>query len=218
MEDRRDPEVQTAPPSNPSETGLDGLEDEPELQARLKALCDEGAELWDRFDAEVRQHVFHPFVAADYPAVLKTLVSLRAPGLGFLEWGSATGVITIMADLLGFDAYGIEIDRDLVHQARDLARRTGSGASFAAGSFLPTGYRWTDGGGDGRLGTIADSGSAYGELGMSLHEFDLVFGYPWDGEKAMMLDLMKAHGRGGARFLLPTPSGVEIYRDGKSAA
>lgn len=196
--------------------GLSALD--PELRSRLIALCDEGWDLWARFDTEVRQQRFHPFVAADYPVVLEALVALRSPGLRFLEWGSATGVVTIMADLLGFDAYGIEIDEELVGQARELARRTNSNATFTAGSFVPAGYQWRDRGGDGRLGTIADGESGYLQLGMALSEFDIVFGYPWTGEAAVMLDLMKVHGRRGGRLLVHTEHGVNVYSGGRLAA
>jgi hypothetical protein len=127
---------------------------DPALRARIDALLDEGRDIWDRFDMEVRQKDFHPFVPADYDSVLRTLVSLRAPGLRFLEWGSATGIITIVADMLGYDACGIELDARLVDVARELARKHGSGARFAAGSFLPSAYRYRPRHGDGRLGTI----------------------------------------------------------------
>jgi len=199
---------------DPPEPRIGGAELGPELRARLQALCEEGWSLWERFDIQVRQHAFHPFVAADYPAVLEAMIPLRGPGLKFLEWGSATGVITIMADLLGFDAYGIEIDRDLVDQARDLARRTGSKARFTVGSFLPTGYRWRHRG-DERLGTIGSGDSGYLALGMPLEDFDLVFGYPWAGEEPMMHDLMRVHGRPDARFLVHTADGVKAYRGGR---
>lgn len=165
----------------------------------------------------MRQHEFHPFVAADYEVVQDALLRLRTPGLRFLEWGSATGVITIMADLLGFDAYGIELDPELVDKARHLARGAGSRARFTAGSFLPTGYRWRDRRGDGRMGTIGRGESGYLQLGLPLDEFDVVFAYPWAGEEAMMLDLMRAHGRPGARLLLHTTSGVDVYTDGRAA-
>jgi len=190
----------------------------PELRSRLRRLCEEGRDLRDRFAADVRKHGFHPFVAADYEAVLAALVSVRAPGLSFLEWGSATGVITIMADLLGFDAYGIEIDGDLVERARCLARRTGSGATFSTGSFLPEGYTWTDPDGDHRLGTIGRAESGYPELGRSLEDFDVVFGYPWAGEEPMMLHLMRTHGGAGTRLLVHGADGVTVYRDGRRAA
>jgi hypothetical protein len=207
-------DAETEEESDPSDPRPGSGELDPELRARLTALCEEGWDLWERFDVQVRQHAFHPFVAADYPRVMEVLVGLRGPGLRFLEWGSATGVITIMADLLGFDAYGIEIDRDLVDQARDLARKTGSKACFTVGSFLPTGYQWRDRG-DSRLGTIGHGDSGYLKLGKPLEDFDVVFGYPWAGEEPMMHDLMKVHGRADARFLLHTGSGVTVYRGGR---
>lgn len=175
---------------------------DPALRSRLSALVEEGRDFWDRFDHEVRQENWHPFVPADYDAVLEMLLPLRAPGLRFLEWGSATGVITIMADLLGFEAYGIELDPALVETARELAARHGSGARFAAGSFLPTGYRYRPPTGDGRIGTIGDGPSAYPMLGHPLEDFDVVFAYPWGGEEAMMHDLMRCYGGRGAKLLL----------------
>lgn len=188
-----------------------------ELRARISALCEEGWEIWRRFDTEVRQREWHPFVPADYDAVLDALVAVRAPGLRFLEWGSATGIITIMADLLGFEAYGIELDPDLVRISRELAERYGSGARFVAGSFIPSGYRYRPRNGDGRVGTLGDGESGYPGLGHPLDDFDLVFGYPWHGEEAVMLDLMRAYGARGARLLLHggEKPGVRVFRDGK---
>ncbi|HKO16603.1 MAG TPA: hypothetical protein VJU87_10205 [Gemmatimonadaceae bacterium] len=186
------------------------------LRARLDALIEEGWELWSRFDTEVRRRHWHPFVAADYERVLRSLVPLRAPGQRFLEWGSATGVITIMADLLGFEACGIEIDAALADMARGLARRHRSGARFATGSFLPAGYRWRPSTGDGRLGTIGDAPSAYPALGHPLDDFDVVYGYPWIGEEPMMLDLMRSYGRPGARLLLHGTDDVQLHSAGRA--
>jgi len=201
--------MSTNTPSPPGEL-------DPALRARLAELADEGWEIWRRFDEEVRQDHFHPFVPADYDGVLRTLLALRRPGLRFLEWGSATGVIAIMADLLGYEAYGIELDPGLVDIARGLAERYDSRARFAAGSFLPAGYRWRPPSGDGRTGTIGDGPSAYPELGHPLEDFDVVYGFPWDGEQGMMLDLMQRYGGRGARLLLNGgPDGMQVYRNGR---
>lgn len=196
-------------------TTWESTQPDPALRSRLNALLDEGWEIWDRFDREVRQRNWHPFVAADYGKVLDVLLSLRAPGLRFLEWGSATGVVTIMADLLGFEAYGIELDPGLVDIARGLAERHHSRARFAAGSFLPAGYRWRPSTGDGRLGTIGDGASAYPELEHPLDDFDLVYAYPWGGEEPMMLDLMRSYGGPEARLLLHGDEGVRVYSGGR---
>ncbi len=188
----------------------------PELEARLDALREAGWALFDQFDHEVRDQRWHPFVAANYEAVLDALIAQRAPGLKFLEWGSATGVITIMADLLGYEAYGIELDGSLVDTARALAARFESKATFVAGSFLPEGYQWKPKDGDGRLGTIGQGRSGYLQLGKPLDEFDVVFGYPWAGEEAMMHDLMRCYGGRDARLMIHgTDRGMEIYREGK---
>lgn len=187
---------------------------DPALLASFEELFEEGWERWARFDREVRQHSFHPFVPADYHVVLDALVAHAAPGLKFLEWGSAMGVITIMADLLGFEACGIELDDQLVLQARELARSKASGARFATGSFLPTGYRYGRQSGDGRLGTIGDGPSGYLQLGIPLDDFDVVFGYPWSGEEPVLLDLMSEYGRPDALLLIYSDR-VTAYRGGR---
>jgi hypothetical protein len=88
------------------------------------------------------------------------------------------------------------------------------GARFAAGSFLPAGYRWRPNGGDARLGTIGEGESGYLQLEHPLDDFDLVYGFPWDGEEPMMRDLMRQYGARGARLLLNgVDPGVRVFRD-----
>jgi hypothetical protein len=189
---------------------------DPNLLAPLEELFEEGWDRWERFDREVRQHDFHPFVPADYQVVLEALVAHSGRGLKFLEWGSALGIITILADMLGFEAYGIELDEQLVRQARELARRKASAARFAAGSFLPSGYRWERRSGDRRLGTIGHGPSGYLQLGIPLDEFDVVFAYPWSGEEPILLDLMSEYGRPDALLLMYSGNeGVTTYRGGR---
>jgi hypothetical protein len=196
---------------HPPPAGLD-----PALRATLVEIGEQGWEIWAQFDRNIRQHRWHPFVPADYERVLEALLVLRAPGLRFLEWGSATGVITIMADLLGYEAYGIELDEDLVAVSVEMAARYGSDARFVAGSFLPAGYAWSPKDGDGRLGTVGEGTSGYLRLGHPLDDFDLVYAFPWGGEEAMMHDLMRRYGGTGSRLLLNRVSGdVELFRRGK---
>jgi hypothetical protein len=189
------------------------------LQARLDGLCEEGDEMATRFENDVRSKQWHPFKPAKYRVVLQALIKYRGPNIRFLEWGSATGVITIMADLLGYEACGIELDASLVEVSRELAERNQSKARFAAGSFLPTGYRWEPESGDGRLGTIGEGMAGYDELGIDLKEFDVVFGFPWDGEDDMMLDLMTECGGTEARLLVNMANrGIYEYRGGQRQA
>jgi hypothetical protein len=188
----------------------------PATRARVAELSEVGWEIWSRFDEEVRSRDWHPFVPADYDHVVDALVALWRPGLRFLEWGSATGVITIAADLIGYEACGIELDPDLVDTARELADRFGSDATFAPASFLPAGYVWRPSHGDGRIGTIGQGESGYPILGHPLEDFDVVYGYPWPGEEPMMHDLMRCYGGRGARLIVNGGAErVRIFRDGR---
>src|SRR5690606_29165444 len=113
---------------------------------------------------------------------------------------------------------GIELDPRLVAIARELAARYDSGARFATGSFLPAGYVWRSESGDDRLGTIGTGEPGYAELGRSLDDFDLVFGYPWVGEEPVMLDIMRRCARPGARLLVPgSDRHIRIHRFGDEA-
>jgi hypothetical protein len=189
------------------------------LERRLDALCADGWEIWREFDDTFRSRHFHPFVPADYEVARDLLSSLRVPGRRFLEWGSATGIIAIMADMMGFESYGIEIDASLVATACEVASRHRSAARFVVGSFLPAGYRFRGRDGDRRTGTIADGPSGYVELGRALEDFDVVFGYPWGGEEAVMLDVMKRYGRSDAQLLLyDSDNSVRLYRGGHLTA
>ena len=153
-------------------------------------------------------------MAADYDAVQAALLAHRSPGARFLEWGSATGVITIMADMMDFSAHGIELDASLVTTARSLAARFDSRAQFVTGSFLPTGYKRLGGANDSD--TIGDGPSGYLQLGRALDDFDVVFGYPWDHDAPLMHDLMRQYGRPDALLLLnDTEIGVRAFRGGR---
>ncbi len=189
------------------------------LRARLRALCEAGWEFFERFDLTVRERGFHPFIASEYEVVQEALLAHRAPGVRFIELGSASGVITIMADLLGYEACGIEIDHSLVATARDMAQRFDSRARFVAGSFFPAGYSYRAADGEVRTGTLGEGTSGYLELGLALDDFDVVFGYPWGGEEPVLLDLMKHYGSPDALLLLHgVNDGVKAYRSGKQVA
>lgn len=190
------------------------VEPDPEVRERLVALYEAGHAASERFRAGAQPNDFHPFIPADWQRVEQCLLSVRQPGLRFLEWGSGTGVITIMASLLGFEAYGIEIDADLVGLARELARDVDSPARFAAGSLFPAGYRWRSSTGDWRLGTLGQGRPGYAELGVPLEGFDLVFAYPWSGEEPIMEDLIARRGGKGARLLMYGTHGVRVIEGG----
>lgn len=78
---------------------------------RVQRLIDAAGERAPRVD-------WFDFVASNYPVVY-TLLSALQRGR-FCEWGSGLGVVTGMAEMLGFDAFGVEIHEPLVQQSREL--------------------------------------------------------------------------------------------------
>jgi hypothetical protein len=58
------------------------------------------------------------FVPSDYDFVWRMLAAL--PPCRFCEWGSGFGIITGLAEMLGFEACGIEFDEGLATASRTL--------------------------------------------------------------------------------------------------
>jgi hypothetical protein len=112
-----------------------------------------------------------------------------APGDLLCEWGSGFGVVACLAAMLDFDACGVEIESDLVDEARRLADDFGLPVELACGSFIPQGgsacldeaeaFAWlvTEGGGMGE------------ELEIDLEDVAVVFCYPWPDEERLVGDL-----------------------------
>jgi hypothetical protein len=103
-----------------------------------------------------RARAFHPFVAATTRSCVRRCAGSRRPDAGSSSGGRPSGVITIMADLLGFDACGIELDPTGGH---GLGRSRPATARAPASSPAAFFRRGTDGGagdGDSRTGTIGD--------------------------------------------------------------
>ena len=169
-----------------------------ELLPGLAGLFTEAKQIWDENE---RDFHFRDFIAADYERVYQALSLLREHAYTFLEWGSGLGVITCAAARLGYSAYGIEIDPKLVRNAQALAKKYDADAEFAFGSFIPDQYEWSAEFDDEFFRTVLDDHDAYGELDMDLEDFDLVYGYPWPGERLFFLDIMQRLGRRGALFM-----------------
>ena len=135
------------------------------------------------------------FVSCDFEPVYTALRSIRTTNLAagnvFCEWGSGFGVIASLANSLGFESYGIEIEGPLVDHARTLAQEFDHRVEFVHGSFVPAGCEhiveravqsdvfW--------LNTEADD--AYDSLEMDADDFDVVFAYPWPGEDDVITNL-----------------------------
>ena len=167
-------------------------ESDRKLLAEFSDLWAEAEDLWDRNQDAPS---FHGYVSADYLAVYASLAELRGRAFTFLEWGSGLGVVTIMANRMGFEAYGIEAELSLLNYAEKLAQVYGPGACFAQGSFIPDEFVWnpTQGGDVSR--TLIDAASAYDDLDIELRDIDLVYAYPWPDEHHFYHNIMREFGR-----------------------
>ena len=121
--------------------------------------------------------------------------------LGLVGHVPFTQMSPILADMLGYEACGIEIDPWLVQRSIQLAEQFGSRATFAEGSFVPEAYQHdVEHLADDRI-TITEGASAFAELGLELDDFDLVFAYPWPGEEDWLHTMVRGHARPGAILL-----------------
>jgi hypothetical protein len=130
-------------------------------------------------------------------------------GRVYCEWGSGLGLGTCMAAMLGYEAYGIEIEPSLVHLARELAEESGIDVRILEGSYIPDGFESYGGmggeelvrpehflGGDGTFYAPTYEGMPY-----ATDEIDLFFVYPWPTEQEFMLEMFDALAAEGTIFL-----------------
>ncbi len=162
-------------------------------------LLNEFADLWSDAEKLWDQHQespgFHAYVSADYSAIFTALQQLRNSAVTVLEWGSGLGIATIMASRMGFEAYGIEAEQELLEHSDRLANAYGSTATFAQGSFVPDEFRHQSETHHEQKKTIIDLADAYGKLGLKLDHFDLVYSYPWPNEIDLYKRIMQIHGK-----------------------
>src|SRR6266566_9914702 len=129
--------------------------------ARLIATCSRG---WERFFADHADHQaprFVPSVPERVFAVLEEVTTRHLPpNRVFCEWGSGFGTATCLAALLGYEAYGLEIDEELVRLSRAIARRRGIPVTMLCTSLFPEGYA-VSAGGDGAALVTPESVSAH---------------------------------------------------------
>jgi hypothetical protein len=115
--------------------------------------------------------------------------------------------------LLGYEAYGLEIDEELVRLSRAIARRLGIPVTMLCTSFLPAGYAVSAGGDGAALVTPAsvrahpDTAEAqqplrYDGMDIAIADIGLFFAYPWPEERALMRQLFEAVARVGALLVV----------------
>ncbi|MFT4541801.1 MAG: hypothetical protein ACI841_002842 [Planctomycetota bacterium] len=172
----------------------------------LQDLIHAGDDAWHDFRAQAGGQ-YHHFVPSDHLGAYDYLCRLRSRADSFVELGAGVGVVTIMADLLGFDAYGIEIESALVDRALEIAARFESSATFAEGTFVAADYQNEIQHLSGDFFTPTEGPDAFAEIGLDLSDFDLVFAYPWPGEEDWLMDLVRSHARASTLLLTYHPDG-----------
>ena len=169
-----------------------------EIPAEIQDLWKQVDDIWEQHQALPD---FESYASADFEAVYESLSKLDPKGRTFLELGSGLGVVTIMASRLGFKAYGIDAKAGLVDYSRDFANEFAPNARFGVGSFIPDAFEWDPGNGDEAVRTFIDVPDAYGQLDMSLCDFDLIYAYPWPTEHDLYNNFLGQFARRGAQFL-----------------
>ncbi len=184
-----------------------------ELLSSFKLLWAEADAIWE---ANGNAPAYALYVSADYMAIFEKLCELRGRVETILEWGSGLGVVTIMANRLGFDAYGIEAEADLVKLAEGLATKYSATPRFAIGSFIPAEFEEDFGAGEEFGRTLTNLVPAYEELDMELRDFDLVYAFPWPDEHGIYRSIMKRHANRNALYMrYDAREGLSLTRVGK---
>jgi hypothetical protein len=169
------------------------------LPGDVRAFLGEAERRIERFQRDCRVPAFVPSDFAGAYAVLRALAEAgAAPGSLFCEWGSGFGVVAGLAALLDFDAHGIEIEPELVDEARRLAADFSLPVEFVSGSFIPAGK----GAGlpkEGRFAWLTTrTGGAEEEWGLGPADFDVIFAFPWPDEEDVISTLFHRHAAAGA--------------------
>jgi len=198
-----------------------------ELTERWSALPDEVAVFLAEADLRISEfgnqpdNCVHGFVPCDFVALyhaLRNITNRRlTAGDDFCEWGSGFGVVAALAAMLGMDAVGIEIDRDLCDAADELARDFGVAVEFINGSFIPRGAdalidrAYVDF--DGAMALDSRTDDTYDQLDLEICDFDLIFAFPWPNDEILTAELFDRFAADGALLLTyHETNGVRLRR------
>ena len=163
-----------------------------------------------RYHRRYRNSAFVPSNFGGAYGILQHLAAqAAAAGTLFCEWGSGFGVVTCLAAFLEFDAYGIEVDSNLVRASRRLAADFDLPVEFAQGSFIPAGDRILMQAAGSFAWLTTTEAPAHEELGLATEDFGIIFAYPWPDEERALGQLFERHAGAGA--LLVTHHGGEDF-------
>jgi len=190
--------------------------DLPETASSLIAEADRRIDEFFETERNKRYPRFIPsdsrlhYIALDY--ITRNDLTL---GPVYCEWGSGFGVGTCLASLLGYDAWGIEIEPELVEISLSLSDHRGIPIEIVCGDYIPEGFGSYEGVGgevllepDSFAGTDSDLGiPAYDGMDIPLDEVDLFYVYPWPGQQEFMIRMFDAVAGEGAILLINLENG-----------
>ncbi len=172
---------------------------------RIEAFQD----CWDRPQIE-------QFVAADFRHLYQALSWIRDTqvliGNRFVEWGCGFAVVASIASQLGFDAIGIEAERELLREGEQTVGLWRQPVELVHGNFLPHGAESLAE--DSTLPSLGHNvRCAYDQIGLELDDFALIYAYPWPGEDDFHEAVFDRFAAPGALLLLFCgPNDLRLWR------
>ena len=197
-----------------------------EVSPEIATMLAEAEQRLDHFFEVGLGRRYPRYLPSEAEKVYRAIIALKESGVlrgnTFCEWGSGFGIATCMASLIGFKAYGIELEEGLVELSTQLAQDLGIPVEILCTSYLPEGYEECQGQGGKDLlppqattsgGVPIDTTPTYD--GLDPDDVDLFFAYPWPGQEEFMMDLFSEVATEDAVFLIYHFDGtVTAYRHG----
>lgn len=165
------------------------------IPVHLSALVTDAMAASAAFDRQTGSDRIPDLVTSSPEIIWGFLTEMRrlVPDCGqtFCEWGSGLGIVTCLADALGWTAHGLEIEPRLIATAKQLAAKHNRSVQFDVSSYKQDGLF------EGKIDPAdLDTGKGFGLL-----DFDVIYGYLWNAEYQAVTQLVSDHGRPGTLFL-----------------
>lgn len=184
------------------------------LPAKASAYLAEANRRIDRLFESGRNKRIPRFIPSDAIAIYNALDFITSEdfplGRVYCEWGSGYGIGSCFAALLGYEAYGIEIEAELATASEELANDFGINIQIINSDYMPEGFECGNGIGGAELVRSEQQVFGYGNgdevaryegMDHGLDEVDLFFIYPWPGEQEFVQEFFHAVAADGAILL-----------------
>lgn len=184
--------------------------------ARVAIAADRAA---TRYFSEVRTPTKR-FVPSRLDDIAEALRAVLPPVSGcrrLVALGCGLGAELLLAQALGYEAVGVEIDAELARRAAELAAEMGTSVRVVSGNFIPPGFAFSPSAASIRNESFADEGPYVGaEAGLQTCEVWVAT--PWPSTESVIVELFSALAAPSAILVIyPGMTPATIYRrDGHS--